>query len=102
MSDDPTPSTADALRVVRDDGSFRYEGRVGGELVAVIDFRRRGDVLAFTHTSTEPQWRGRGLAAETTRLALEDVRAQRFRVQPVCSFTAAYFGQHPEVADLRS
>ncbi len=101
MSDDPAASTAD-LQVRRNDDGSRYEGRLDGELATVIDFRRRGDVLTFTHTGTEPQWRGRGLAAETTRQALEDVRAQRRTVQPVCSFTVAYFGQHPEVADLRT
>ena len=59
-------------------------------------------MLAFTHTGTEPRWRGRGLAAEITRQALDDVRAQGLTVQPVCSYTVAYFDEHPEVADLRA
>ena len=96
------PSSHLALEVVRNDERSRYEGRVGDELTTVIDFRRRGDVLAVTHTGTEPAWRGRGLAGETTRLALEDVRAQGLRVQPWCPFTADYFDGHPEVADLRA
>jgi len=91
-----------ALEVVRNDERSRYEGRIHGELTTVIDFRRHGNVLAVTHTGTEPPWGGRGLAAETTRLALEDVRQQGLRVQPYCPFTADYFDQHPEVADLRA
>ena len=101
MSDPAQPEAA-ALRVSRDDAGSRYEGRLDGQLATVIDFRRRGDVLVFTHTGTEPQWRGRGLAAATTRQALEDVRAQGLTVQPVCPFVAAYFDEHPEVADLRT
>jgi predicted GNAT family acetyltransferase len=90
------------LEVVRDDERSRYEGYLGGELTTVIDFDRQGDLLTVTHTGTEPRWRGRGLAAETTRLALEDVRTAGLRVVPVCPFTADYFDQHPEVADLRA
>ena len=102
MSEDLPPPSAEALQVRRHDAGSRYEGRLAGELATVIDFRRDGEVLAFTHTGTEPQWRGRGLAAEITRQALEDVRAQGLRVQPACWFTAAYFDEHPEVADLRA
>lgn len=91
-----------AVQVTRDDERSRYEGRVAGELATVIDFRRQGDVLAFTHTGTEPRHRGRGLAGETTRQALEDVRAAGLTVEPVCSFTVAYFAEHPEVADLHA
>ena len=93
---------ASALRVVRNDDQSRYEGLIEGELATVIDFRRHGDVLAITHTGTEPHWRGRGLAAETTRLALEDVRSEGLRVTPYCPFTVDYFQRHPEVEDLRA
>ncbi|SDS22377.1 hypothetical protein SAMN04488543_1314 [Friedmanniella luteola] len=89
-----------AVRVTRDDDRGRYEGRLDGEVVTVIDFHRRGDVLAFTHTGTAPRFRGRGLAGETTRQAFEDVRAAGLAVQPVCSFTVRYVAEHPEVADL--
>ena len=93
---------AAGLQVVRNDDRSRYEGHLDGELTTVIDFRRQGDVLVVTHTGTEPRWRGRGLAGETTRLALEDVRAAGLRVTPVCPFTADYLDQHPDVADLRA
>jgi predicted GNAT family acetyltransferase len=91
---------ASALRVVRNDDQARYEGHIEGELTTVVDFRRHGDVLVVTHTGTEPHWRGHGLASETTRLALEDVRREGLRVQPVCPFTVDYVEQHPEVQDL--
>jgi predicted GNAT family acetyltransferase len=103
MSDDQvSDSSSSRLTVVRNDDRSRYEGRVKGELTTVIDFRRRGDVLTVTHTGTEPPWRGHGLASETTRQALEDVRAKGLRVHPVCPFTVDYFDQHPEVQDLRA
>jgi len=89
------------LRVVRNDARSRYEGRLGDDLTTVIDYELQEGVLVVTHTGTEPRWRGRGLAAETTRQALEDVRAAGARVQPLCPFTVDYFDAHPEVGDLR-
>jgi predicted GNAT family acetyltransferase len=102
MSDERVTAAeaAAALRVVRNDDQARYEGRIEGELTTVVDFRRHGNVLAVTHTGTEPHWRGHGLASETTRQALEDVRRDGLRVQPICPFTVDYFDQHPEVQDL--
>ncbi|MFL6026962.1 MAG: GNAT family N-acetyltransferase [Friedmanniella sp.] len=104
MSEQPASEIEDAvaLEVVRNDDLERYEGYVESELTTVIDFRRRGDVLVVTHTGTDPVWRGQGLASETTRLALEDVRAEGLRVNPLCPFTVDYFDEHPEVADLRA
>ena len=100
MDDDASRTTA--LRVSRDDDRSRYTGHLDGELATVIDFVRHGDVLTFTHTGTEPRFRGRGLAGEITRQAFADVRAAGLTVEPVCSFTVAYFAEHPEVADLRT
>jgi predicted GNAT family acetyltransferase len=79
----------------------RYEGRVGLELVTVIDFVVQGDILMITHTGTDPQWRGRGYAGRTTRAMLDDIRARGAKVQPLCPFTVAFFEAHPEYADLR-
>jgi len=90
------------LRVVRDDERSRYGGRLGDELVTVVDFHRQGDVVVVTHTGTEPRWRGRGLAGETTRQVLADVRASGLRVRAVCSFTADHLDAHPELDDLRA
>ncbi|GAA1823052.1 GNAT family N-acetyltransferase [Microlunatus capsulatus] len=101
MSDDDQDGRP-AVRVTRDDDRSRYQGLVDGEPATVIDFTRRGDVLVFTHTGTDPRFRGRGLAGATTRQALEDVRAAGLAVEPLCSFTVRYFAEHPEVADLHA
>ena len=96
MSDDqPAP-----LTVHRHAQLARYEARIGTELVTVIDFAVRGDTLVVTHTATEPRWRGRGYAGQTTRAMLDDIRARGGTVQPVCPFTRAFVESHPEYADL--
>ena len=93
--------TAEVITVSRNDERSRYEGRLDGVLVTVIDFVREGDVLEVTHTGTRIRFRGRGFASQVTQQALEDVRAQGWQVQPVCPFTVSYLDAHPEYADLR-
>ena len=89
------------IDVERKDDLSRYEGRVNGELVTVVNFVRRGDVLDITHTRTRMQWRGRGLADKLTTAALADIRAEGWRVHPTCAYTISFLDQHPEYADLR-
>ncbi len=80
----------------------RYEGHQDGRLTTVVDVVRRGDVLLVTHTGTEPEFRGQGLAGRTTEQVLADVRSRGLKVEPLCPFTAHYLDTHPEVADLRA
>ena len=89
------------ITVSRNDERSRYEGRLDGLLVTVIDFIREGNVLEVTHTVTRMRFRGRGFAGQATQQALEDIRAQGWRARPVCPFTVSYLDAHPEYADLR-
>jgi predicted GNAT family acetyltransferase len=86
---------------VRNDERSRYEGWSDDEIVSVMEYQRRGDVLVILHTGTEPESRGRGKAGELTEQALADVRAQGWRVHPICPFTVEYLDAHPEHDDLR-
>jgi predicted GNAT family acetyltransferase len=88
--------------VSRDDDRTRYEGRLeDGELVTVIDYDRKGDVVDITYTGTKRRHRGRGFAASATQQALDDIRAEGWKVRPTCWYTAKYLDKHPEYADLR-
>jgi hypothetical protein len=97
----PAPDGDDEVQVVRDDAASRYEGRIGDQLVGVIDFRLQGTTVVVTHTGTEPQWRGHGIAGRLTRFALDDIRDRGQHVSPVCPYTADYLDRHPDDQDLR-
>ena len=58
------------------------------------------DTLEFFSTYVEPGRRGRGLAAEVVRAALDYARSEGKRVIPACSYVRAYLSRHPEYADL--
>ena len=77
----------------------RFVARLGGT-EAVLVYERRGDVLDIVSTYTPPEQRGRDVAAQLTRAALDDVRAEGLRVVPTCSYTRRYLQRHPELAHL--
>ena len=85
---------------VRNDDASRYELYVSGELASLADYRRTGETLEMHHTETRDTFRGRGLAAELVRQALDDVRERNLHVVPSCWFVADFIEANPEYADL--
>jgi uncharacterized protein len=78
----------------------RYEGRVGGELAAYVEYRDEDGQVALVHTITEPAWQGRGIASALAAGVLELVRASGRGLVPYCPFIADYLHRHPDQADL--
>lgn len=77
----------------------RFELDAEGE--TVVAYYRLGDgVITFHHTETPAHLQGRGLASQLVREVLQQVRAQKLKVVPRCSFVAAYMARHPEFNDL--
>jgi predicted GNAT family acetyltransferase len=71
-----------------------------GADLAHLEYVVRDGVWFITHTYTEPAARGRGLAAQVTRAALDAARVEQVRVRPVCPFVVDYVSAHPEYSDL--
>lgn len=67
---------------------------------AFAAYRIDGDVITFTHTIVPPEIGGRGIAGKLIGAALASVEARGLKVVPQCSFVAAYFQKHPELAGL--
>lgn len=79
----------------------RFELDLGGTL-AVLDYQRRGQVLALNHAEVPAELAGQGVGSRLVREALELVRSRGERVVPRCSFVVAYMQCHPEFDDLRA
>ena len=92
----------DALAAaVRDDKTrSRFELDIDGS-VAFANYRLAGDRVIITHTETPPALRGRGIASQLVKGALDLIRADGHKVVAGCSFVVDYLAQHPEVADLK-
>jgi predicted GNAT family acetyltransferase len=78
----------------------RYELVLDDEVVGVADYRVQGDAVVFPHTEITARLRGKGLAAELVRAALDDVRGTGSRVIPTCWYVAEFIDSNPEYQDL--
>ena len=85
---------------VRDNKSRqRFELDAGGAL-AFANYRLTPDTVIITHTETPAALRGRGIASELVKGALELIRADGLKVIAGCGFVVDYLQKHPEYADL--
>ena len=85
---------------VRDNKSqSRFELDVEGS-VAFANYRTTPAAIIITHTETPRALRGRGIASELVRGALELIRADGHKVIAGCGFVADYLRKHPDDGDL--
>lgn len=91
---------ADESVPVRDNrDERRYQAEVDGSL-AILEYRREGDQITFTHTDVPESLEGRGVGSALARYALDDARASGLRVVPQCPFVRGYIERHGEYRDL--
>jgi predicted GNAT family acetyltransferase len=88
------------MAAVRDNkAQNRFELDVEGA-VAFANYRLTPSAVIITHTETPRALRGRGVASELVKGALDLIRADGRKVVAGCSFVADYLDKHPETADL--
>jgi hypothetical protein len=94
----PEPSDAE---VVRNEARSRYELRIDGEVVGLVDYRVEPDgTVAYTHTEVDPALRGKGFSPVLVSQALDDARQRGETVRPRCSYVSDFRTEHPEYADV--
>lgn len=94
------PAAAVAPRAIQhNEAAHRFEWTEDGHL-CVLDYELKGATAAFVHTGVPAPVGGRGIAADLVRVGLDTARARGWKVQPVCSYVAAYLQKHPEYQDL--
>jgi hypothetical protein len=85
---------------VRDNrAQSRFELEVEGA-IAFANYRLTPSTVILTHTETPRALRGRGIASELVRGALELIRADGRKVVAGCAFVVDYLQKHPEFSDL--
>jgi predicted GNAT family acetyltransferase len=77
----------------------RFELETGAGL-AFANYRLTPSAVVITHTETPRGLRGRGIASELVRGALQLIRADGLKVVAGCGFVVDYLHKHPEFADL--
>ena len=66
---------------------------------AVLQYRRSGESIQLLHTEVPEPLRGRGLANQLVRAALDYAHFNQLKVVPVCPFVKVYLEKHPEATE---
>jgi len=74
----------------------RYEIHDGDRLAGFSVYKLTGRKIAFTHTETLPEFRGRGLAGQLVAGELGDVRRRGLAVLPFCPYVRKYIARHAD------
>lgn len=96
----PTP---DEITFARNVDLSRYEASLGDRVVALAEYRATDTQIDFTHTETDDDCAGRGIASGLVRFALDDVLAMRPvpKVVATCPFVAHVIAENPAYESLR-
>jgi predicted GNAT family acetyltransferase len=77
-----------------------YDALVDGKEMGTLVYELKGSMAVISHTVVEPDYRGRGVASELVRQALDDFRERGMTVSNFCGFVGTFIEAHPEYGDL--
>lgn len=78
----------------------RFEVQTSGAPPAFLSYQREDGRVILDHTFVPDELRGRGLAANLVRAALNEARKNGWRIVPRCTYVAKFIERHPEFSDL--
>ena len=88
------------MTAVRDNkAQNRFELDIDGQM-AFANYHKTPSAIIITHTETPHALRGRGIASELVKGALELIRADGHKVVAGCGFVVDYLRKHPQYADM--
>lgn len=91
------------LTVAREESGNRgrYVIHLAPGFEAEMTFRKaENGTITIDHTGVPREYEGRGIAAKLVNKAIEDARAEGFKITPLCSYVVAQFRRHPDWSDL--
>jgi predicted GNAT family acetyltransferase len=89
-----------SVEVKHNSAQNRFEASESGGQAAYLEYERRGNALALTHTVVPEQMRGRGVGNALVKAALEFAQGAETPVIPECEFVVAYLKRNPQYLDI--
>ena len=65
-----------------------------------VEYTMAGNEINLYHTFTDTALRGKGLAAQVVRAALEVAKESKMKVIPTCSYVRAFIAKNDEYKEL--
>jgi predicted GNAT family acetyltransferase len=88
------------LHVTDEPAWERFVITADGQPAGFVQYQLEAGLIVFTHTEIDPRFEGRGLASALIRHVLDEARARRIGVLPLCPFVRAYIARHGDYLDL--
>ena len=86
-------------KVIHEKENERFVIYVEGNEV-YVEYTMAGNELNLYHTFTDPALRGKGLAAQVVRTALEFTKENNMKVIPTCSYVQAFLAKNENYKEL--
>jgi uncharacterized protein len=77
----------------------RFETNIGDK-TAYLDYQLSGNVITLIYVYTPPEYRGKSIAAQVSKFALDYARANNLKVIPQCPYIRDYIDRHEEYKGL--
>jgi predicted GNAT family acetyltransferase len=65
-----------------------------------VEYSMEENMINLYHTFTHPELRGKGLAAQVVRAALEFIKDNNLKVIPTCSYVQSFIAKNDEYKKL--
>ena len=95
-----SPTHAGRLHVSRRDDRAQYELYDGDELLSFATFTETDGVVTVPHVETRPQHRGNDYSSVLMEGVVDDLRARRLRIDPVCWVARRHVEALPDADEL--
>jgi len=67
---------------------------------AYVDYNIEDNRMNLYHTYTDPELRGKGLAAKVVIAALEYAKENNLKIEPGCTYVQSFISRHKEYEEL--
>ena len=91
----------DTMRVVDDPEDLRYRLWVDGAEVGFVEYDPVGpNGILLKHTEVLPEHEGKGYGSRLVKGVLDDLRARRMTVIPICPYAMSWIKRHRDYLDV--
>ncbi|MBQ7544600.1 MAG: N-acetyltransferase [Synergistaceae bacterium] len=88
------------MQIVFEEERNRSAAYDGDRQIGECEFSLSGGEWVITHTGVRPEYGGRGIARELVGKVIEEARARKMKVVPVCSYAKKMMEGREEYADV--
>ena len=89
------------VSIVNDAAAGRYRLLLDGAEIGMAEYDLIADTSVLVkHVEVSSAHEGKGYGSKLVRHVLDDVRARKLSVVPICPYTLAFIRKHREYADL--